>query len=134
MHAGMSAPPCPPGEYTAPEVWGNLQSARSPATTGAVDVWALGAFGFEMMTGERVLTSAAGQQRVCAEGLLERAEEAASSGKLGVLRDVILDCLADQPSVRPTARTIVPVRTTPCSTIASHPLNLGCSGALYRTH
>lgn len=115
----MSAPPCPPGEYTPPEVWASLQSARASATTGAADVWALGAFGFEMMTGERVLTSAAGQQRVCSEGLLERAEDAAMSGKLGVLRDVILDCLADQPTVRPTARAIAPVRISSSFTIVS---------------
>lgn len=108
----MSAPTCPPGEYTAPEVWSNLQSGRSPITTAAADVWALGALGFEIMTGERVLTSPHGAKRVCAEGLMDRAEDAATAGRLGVLRDVILDCLSQQPSQRPTARAIVPVCIT----------------------
>ena len=68
--------------------------------------------------------------REAAFGLNERAQAAADAGKLGTISDVILECLHNDPQMRPTAQSIVPVRSAHClermkfseSTAAAEPL------------
>lgn len=45
-----------------------------------------------------------------AMGLNQRAQAAADAGKLGTIKDVIMECLHEDPQMRPTAQSIVPVR------------------------
>lgn len=66
--------------------------------------------------GERVLQPGS-KPREAAFGLNERAQAAADAGKLGTISDVILECLHNDPQMRPTAQSIVPVRSlrpVPC--------------------
>eukprot|EP00892_Ulva_mutabilis_P007872 jgi/Ulvmu1/5457/UM227_0002.1 len=105
---GQTAPASPPCEYTAPEVWASMQTAQPSTVTAAADVWAVGALMFEAATGERV-QQAGVQARAAAKGLYERAQTAEGTGALGVLAEMILDCLAVAPAARPTIRSIVPL-------------------------
>lgn len=58
--------------------------------------------------GERVL-QAGSKPREAAFGLLDRAQAAADAGNLGSIKDVVLECLHNDPQMRPTAQSIVPV-------------------------
>jgi serine/threonine protein kinase len=114
MSSGTVAPPVPPCEFTPPEVWTSLKSAKNGPATAAADVWAFGAIAFHLLSGEAVLRPAQ-QPRIAADELRSRAEAAAAAGALGTLRSVVLECLADRPQGRPTARAIVPVRSWKCT-------------------
>jgi hypothetical protein len=61
--------------------------------------------------GERVLQPGT-KPREAAVGLHDRAQAAADAGRLGSIKDVIMECLHNDPQMRPTAQSIVPVRIT----------------------
>ena len=86
-----------------------MQTAQAATVTAAADVWTVGALMFEAATGARV-QQAGVQARTSAKGLYERAQAAEGEGTLGVLQEMVLDCLAVAPAARPTIRSIVPVR------------------------
>lgn len=108
-------------KYAAPEVVYALEAGDiAIIVDAAVDIWAIGVVAFELLTGERAFpncglsfadSNQAARDAISGRMLLpwERSDDItmAQLEKLRVLRPTVLQCLARDPTQRPTADSLV---------------------------
>jgi serine/threonine protein kinase len=103
-------------QYAAPELVAAAQQGDATiAASPAVDIWALGAVAFELLTGAPILPRGSSRAALIRVALgqdplpWEQGDEQAAQRlkRLGLLKRSVLSCLARDPALRPTSTELL---------------------------